>query len=119
MYKLQVIVLSILLFVLVGCSTEQENLDVEVVVIRTFKISESAFVKYTVKNIGEGDIQGWNIYFRVSMESSKQIKAYDGLTYDLEPGQTSEQLIASGDIPDHFNDIDKPSLATLQLIEVY
>jgi len=53
------------------------------------------------------------------MVSSKQIKAYDGLTYELEPGETSEILIANGDIPDHFDDVDKPSLAALQLIEVY
>jgi len=119
MYRLQVSVLSFLVFILVGCSAEQENLDADVTVIRTYKLGETAFVKYTVENIGEEDIRGWNIYFRVSMISSKQIKAFHGLTYGLQPGETSEILIARGDIPDHFDDVDKPSLAALQLIEVY
>ena len=104
---------------IISCDHEPNILDAEVNIIRTYKIGETAFVKYTVENTGDKIIRGWNVYFRISMESSKQIKAHDGLTYDLEVEETSEILIASGEIPDHFNDLDKPSLATLQLIEAY
>lgn len=122
MYKLQVSVSSILLLILVGCSTEQENLDAEVQIIRTFKSIElggSATVRYKVQNLGNQEIRGWNIYFRVSMTSGKQVQVHHGLTYDLAVGEISEELLAYGKIPEHFDDVDEPSLATLHLIEVY
>jgi len=63
MYKLQVSVLSILLFILISCSAEQKSLDANVIIVRTYKISQTAFVKYKVKNIGEKDIRGVEYLF--------------------------------------------------------
>ena len=88
MYKLQLLVLSLILFIILGCSAEQKNLDAEVYITefyKTSKYSNNINVMYIVDNIGEESIKGWNIYFRVSMESGNQIEASDGLTYSLNP----------------------------------
>ena len=119
MYKLLYPFLILVLTIFIACSVEQNNLDSVVHIVKVTKIGEKVHVQYQVENIGEKPIRGWNIYFRVSMESSKQIKAHHGLTYGLDAKEMSEILVARGDIPDHFDDVDKPSLAALQLIEVY
>ena len=119
MYKLQVFAIILILIILLGCSPEYGILDSNVYINKVSKLSDKVNVQYQVENIGDKPIRGWHIYFRVSMESSKQVKAHHGLTYSLEPGEISEKLIALGDIPDHFDDVDRPSLAALQLIDVY
>lgn len=118
MYRLQGFILFMLLS-MIGCTTEPSNLDSEVHIIKVNKYSEKANVQYQVENIGAKPIRGWHIYFRVSMKSSKQVKAHHGLTYSLEPGEISAKLVATGEIPDHFDDVDVPTTAALQLIEVY
>lgn len=110
------------LLLLNSCNDNRNNLDAEVHITKFYKTTwqgGSATVNYQVENTGDTDIRGWNIYFRVSMKSGKQVQAFDGLTYDLEVGETSDELLAIGAIPDHFDNVDEPIKATLQLIEVY
>jgi hypothetical protein len=107
---------------IISCKTHEDLLEADVLILGTFKsidLGGSATVRYQVENIGDKKIRGWNIYFRVSMESGKQVQAFHGLTYDLAIDEISDKLLAYGKIPDHFDDVDKPITATLQLIEVY
>lgn len=101
---------------------EFPELDAEVIVIRTYRSNDlggSANVRYSVKNTSNEIINGWNIYFRVSMNSGQQIDATDGLTYILEPEETSKTLIATGKLPSYFKNEDEPASASLKFIEVY
>lgn len=121
MYRLQISILLIVLFLL-GCSTEQENLDAEVLINKFYKYSNysrNVCVNYQVENVGEEPIRGWNIYIRVSMKSGNQVVAFDGLTYSLDQNEKSDELIATGTLPDHFKLEDLPINAAVKFIEVY
>ena len=122
MFKLQVSVLSIILFILISCSAEQKNLDADVLINKYYKYSNYSrivYVKYQVENTGELPINGWNLYIRVSMKSGNQVVAFDGLTYHLEQNEKSDELIATGTLPDHFKLEDLPINAAVKFIEVY
>ena len=106
----------------ISCSKDTNDFDVEIVIQKTYRNNSqggSAIVKYQIINIDDEDIRGWNIYFRVSMKSGQQVVAFNGLTYNLEPGEISETLIANGRLPDHFKNSDEPITASLRFIEVY
>lgn len=124
MYLRIVISIVFFLYIVNGCSrpTEQEDLEAETHIISYYKGSnfgQKIYVKYQIENICEDSIRGWNIYFRVSMESGKQVLIHDGLTYDLEPGEVSDNIIAYSMIPDHFDDVDSPIMASLKRLEIY
>ena len=121
-FLIVVIIVSASTLFLIGCEDASSELDAEVHVIRTFKSIErggSVNVRYQVENTSDIRIRGWNIYFRVSMASGQQVEAFNGLTYSLNPGEVSKELLANGKIPDHFDGADQPTIASLQLIELY
>ena len=116
------LLILIISIIFTGCNAMSDNKDVEVHIIRVFKTKDlggSVNVRYQIENIGESNVKGWNIYFRVSMQSGKQVEASDGRTYYVFRGGISEVRIATGKIPDHYDDLDIPTVAVLQKIHVY
>ncbi|MFC1593313.1 hypothetical protein ACFL3O_00080 [Candidatus Neomarinimicrobiota bacterium] len=91
--------------VVISCEDNENNLEAEVNVIRTYKASVlggAAKVVYTVENTGKMKISGWKAYFYVHMSYEPSLEANDAITYDLEPGEISQNQEASVKIPSHY-----------------
>ena len=109
--SIHIALLSIILLLLSGsvvisCEDKENILEAEVNVIRAYKTSDmggAANVKYTVENTGKMKISGWKVYFTVHMRSEPSLEVIDGTTYDLEPGEISQNQVASVIIPSHYS----------------
>ncbi len=123
---LSIILLFLSGSVVISCEDKdkENNLEAEVNIIRTYKSSGlggsgTAKVEYTVENTGEMNISGWKVYFIVNMTDSPGLEASDVISYDLEPGDISHNLVANAVIPDHYPYSVKPTDALFKRIELH
>ena len=98
------IILFLLLMLLFGCE-DNKGEDIKVTVVNTFTSSIGnrswAQVRYSIKNTGSTTVNGWEIYFTVSLNSGPNYTASANENYTIEPGETypSSLGIASVEIP--------------------
>jgi len=121
-YQICTTLLILIASMIIGCKIDSNFIDAEVTIIDAYRAVGTygtyAKVSYQVKNISKKRIKGWNIYFRVSLKSGTQVRVHHGTTYDLEPGEKSDTLIAAGYIDDN-NAKSKVLKASLTGIEAY
>ena len=122
------IVLLLCFLILSSCEDKIENKEVEVTIIRVFNTGrhspqgdsgpndihiKRANVRYIVKNIDTETITGWKVYFNVATDVGPQMSVGGRFACTLEPGETSNEKIASSIISAGTGD---PISATVDLV---
>lgn len=73
-------------------------------------------VEYCAKNVGNSNINGWEVYFNVHIDRGPQQLAYESTYYLLEPEEESKIRVVECIIPDYYEDAYK---ATLKHVEAW
>ena len=109
-------------FIIFGCEDISTEIDPEVHIINSYKSSlmgGSVIVKYQIENTVNTNINGWKVYFGVSLTNNQQVVASDQSEYNLETGEISKILTAICKLPEHFGSNVKPRTVVIKKLEVY
>ena len=118
-------ILILLLITIFNCE-DKEIKEIEITVLSTTtelrskpgdsEIIKFGIVEYCAKNIGDSNINGWEVYFNVHIDRGPQQLAYESIYYLLEPEDESKIRTVECIIPDYYGDAFK---ATLKHSEVW
>jgi len=109
-------------FLFVNCEEPEKELDPEVYIINTFRshlLGGSIIVKYQIENNINDNINGWKVYFEVSLTNNRQLIAIDQAEYPLDSGEFSNTLEAKVKLPEYFTSDVKPRRTVIKKIDIY
>jgi len=108
--------------IIISCDNEDEYEDVEVAIIDIYTSSannRSVHVKYTVENVGNKKINGWDVYFSVRFEIGPKYEFSHNLSHLLAPSDISSDQIAQSTVPQIYGYSAEPTGAVVKRIVVY
>ena len=110
----------------VTCGDAEDYEDVEVTIVSTvtktttapdeYEPTKMAIIQYTVENIGNKTINGWEVFFNVNLTNGPQVLATDNVYYNLEPGKISSVRLAKASVPLYYGE---SSSASFNYIETW
>ena len=109
-------------FLFLNCEDTAPELDPEVYIINSYRsnlFGGSIIVKYKVENNINRDINGWKVYFEVSLTNSQQLIASDQAEYLLKSGELSNSLEARVKLPEYYCTDVKPRQVVIKKIDIY